>query len=112
MLTTHGFALQQLLPCLATESYFSHRVFNTYSINLTLSHSTRVLRLYNTVLAVAAHSGLRSLFGLTKLENVVILTANYGVKQNQFIKSTPKLCIRNFKEFNEIFDRVIREWLL
>ena len=36
------------------------------------------------------------------------LTANYGIKQSQFTKPTPKPYTRNLEESNEAFDRMIR----
>ena len=40
------------------------------------------------------------------------LTVNYDIKQNQFAKLTPELLRQKYEEFNEPFDRVIKEWLL
>jgi len=42
----------------------------------------------------------------------IILTANYGVKQTQFTKSTSEIRASDPKESNEAFDRTIRGWLL
>jgi len=44
--------------------------------------------------------------------NSDIFTANYGVKQSQFIKSTPEPRVSDPEESNEAFDRAIRGWLL
>ena len=44
--------------------------------------------------------------------NSDILTANYGVKQNQFTKPTSKPRASDPEESNEAFDRTIRGWLL
>ena len=41
-----------------------------------------------------------------------ILTANYGVKQSQFIKPTSEPRASDPEESNEAFDRAIRRWLL
>ena len=43
------------------------------------------------------------------LVNSDTLTANYSVKQSQLTKLTSKTHARNPKEFNEAFDRAIRE---
>ena len=40
------------------------------------------------------------------------LTANYGVKQNQFTKPTSESRTSDPEESNEVFDRAIRGWLL
>ena len=50
-------------------------------------------------------------FGLAKsgLEILSTLTANYGVKQSQFTKSTLEPYARNPEVSNEVFDRMIRE---
>ena len=44
--------------------------------------------------------------------NSDILTDNYGVKQNQFTKSTSEPRASDSEESNEVFDCAIREWLL
>ena len=46
------------------------------------------------------------------LVNSDILTANYGVKQNQFTKPTSEPRASDPEESNEAFDRAIRGWLL
>jgi len=46
------------------------------------------------------------------LVNSDILTANYGVKQNQFTKPTSEPRASDPEEFNETFDRAIRGWFL
>ena len=46
------------------------------------------------------------------LVNSDILTANYGVKQSQFTKPTSEPGASDYKESNEVFDRVIRGRLL
>jgi hypothetical protein len=40
--------------------------------------------------------------------NSDILTTNYGVKQNQFTKSTPEPRASDAEESNKAFDRAIR----
>ena len=46
------------------------------------------------------------------LVNSDSLTANYGVKQSQFIKPTSEPRVSDPEESNEAFDRAIRGWLL
>ena len=46
------------------------------------------------------------------LINSDILTANYGIKQNQFTKPTPEPRANDAEESNKAFDRTIRGWLL
>ena len=47
-----------------------------------------------------------------RARNNDILTANYGIKQNQFTKLTSEPRASDPEESNKAFDRAIRGWLL
>ena len=49
---------------------------------------------------------------ISVLINSDILTANYSVKQSQFIKPIPEPRASDTEESNKTFDRAIRGWLL
>ena len=54
-------------------------------------------------------SGHRPCLVCDVLVNSDILTADYGVKQSQFTKPTSEPRASDPEEYNEAFDRVIRE---
>ena len=53
-----------------------------------------------------------SRYNCSVLGIITILTTNYGVKQSQFTKPTLEPRASDPEESNEVFDRVIRGWLL